>query len=171
MGVFSWLGVFLFAHRLSAEFEWYYTCMPNSQNTSCPFCEINPIRNRTLQESEHVRVIFSNPRLMKGHLLVIPKRHVEQPWELTEVELKEIFSHIHGLQQKISSTLGTGCDIRQSYRPFMKQGRLKVDHLHFHLLPRTFQDDLYEKSMKYETDIFSELPPKEIEDVIDTLVS
>ncbi|HJP96528.1 MAG TPA: HIT family protein [Candidatus Saccharimonadales bacterium] len=145
--------------------------MHNPQNTSCPFCGVDPVRNPTLEESEHVRVIFSNPRLVKGHLLVIPKRHVEQPWELTEVELKEIFTHIHRLQQKISSTLGTGCDIRQNYRPFMKQGRLKVDHLHFHLLPRTFQDDLYEKSMKYETDIFSELPYPEINEVTDVLES
>jgi len=112
-----------------------------------------------------VRVIFSNPRLMKGHLLVTPKRHVEQPWELAEHELKEIFFHIHALQKKLAETLGTGCDIRQNYRPFIKQGRLKVDHLHFHLLPRTFQDDLYEKSMKFETDIFSDVPVAEVDAV------
>lgn len=143
--------------------------MHNAQNTSCPFCEIDSTRNRTLQETEHVRVIFSNPRLMKGHLLVIPKRHVEQPWDLEEIELQQIFSHIHDLQKRISSSLGTGCDIRQNYRPFMKQGRLKVDHLHFHLLPRTFQDELYEKSMKYETDIFSDLPADETASVIKLL--
>lgn len=106
---------------------------------------------------------------MKGHLLVIPKRHVEQPWDLEEIELQQIFSHIHDLQKRISSSLGTGCDIRQNYRPFMKQGRLKVDHLHFHLLPRTFQDELYEKSMKYETDIFSDLPADETASVIKLL--
>lgn len=143
--------------------------MQSSQNTACPFCEIDATRNRTLKESRHARVIFSNPRLMKGHLLVTPKRHVEQPWELTEVELKEIFSHIHELQRKIASTLGTGCDIRQNYRPFMKQGRLKVDHLHFHLLPRTFQDDLYERSMKYETEIFTDLPDDEANEVREAL--
>lgn len=141
----------------------------NSQIPACPFCKIDPARNHTLQESEHVRVIFSNPRLMKGHLLVIPKRHVEQPWELSDIELKQIFSHIHDLQKRISSSLGTGCDIRQNYRPFMKQGRLKVDHLHFHLLPRTFQDDLYEKSMKYETDIFSDIPKGEVDSVTQLL--
>lgn len=106
---------------------------------------------------------------MKGHLLVLPKRHVEQPWELTDIELKEIFSHIHDLQKKLSTTLGTGCDIRQNYRPFMKQGKLKVDHLHFHLLPRTFQDDLYERSMKFETDIFTDLIDDEVSEVREAL--
>lgn len=132
---------------------------------TCPFCNIDPVRNKTLQESEHVRVIFSNPRLVKGHLLVTPKRHVEQPWELTEAEVKDIFEHIHVLQKKLSETLGTGCDIRQNYRPFMEQGRLKVDHVHFHLLPRTFQDDLYEKSMRYETDMFNDISSDEVESV------
>jgi len=51
----------------------------------------------------------------------------------------------------------------------MRQGKLKVDHLHFHLLPRTFQDDLYERSMKYETDIFSDLPNDEVRVVTETL--
>ena len=133
--------------------------------SDCPFCNIDEIKTRILQETDNVRVIFSNPRLMKGHLLVTPKHHVEQPWDLAETELKEIFSHIHALQKRIAKTLGAGCDIRQNYRPFMKQGRLKVDHLHFHLLPRAFQDDLYERSMKYETDIFADLTETELEEV------
>ena len=131
----------------------------------CPFCDIDEVKTRMLQETKTVRVIFSNPRLMKGHLLVTPKRHVEQLWDLSEMELKETFSHIYKLQKQLAETLGTGCDIRQNYRPFMKQGRLKVDHLHFHLLPRTFKDDLYERSMKYETDIFADLIQGEIEEV------
>lgn len=106
---------------------------------------------------------------MKGHLLVIPKRHIEQPWDMTDIELQETFAHIHDLQKRLSSTFGTGCDVRQNYRPFIKQGRLKVDHLHFHLLPRTFQDELYEQSMKYETDIFIELPSSEEDEVTSVL--
>lgn len=140
--------------------------MPN-----CPFCTINELKTRTLRESKNVRVIFSNPRLVKGHLLVTPKRHVEQPWELNGTELKEIFAHIHELQKKLAETLGTGCDIRQHYRPFMKQGRLKIDHLHFHLLPRAFKDDLYERSMKYETGIFSDLSDEEVGEVTRVLDS
>ncbi|HKR82082.1 MAG TPA: HIT domain-containing protein [Candidatus Saccharimonadales bacterium] len=131
----------------------------------CPFCMVDGVRTRTLRDSESARVILSNPRLMKGHLLVVPKRHVERPWELTDIELKEIFSHIHSLQKKLSTIFGTGCDVRQNYRPFMKQGRLKIDHLHFHLLPRTFQDALYEKSMKFETDMFADLLDEEANEV------
>jgi ATP adenylyltransferase len=132
----------------------------------CRFCGPHFDKNQQiLQESEHAWVIFSNPRLMKGHLLVIPKRHVERPWELTDAELMETFEHIRELQKKLSETLGTGCDLRQHYRPFMSEGRIKVNHMHFHLLPRTLRDDLYERSMKYETNIFSELSEAEVEEM------
>ena len=132
---------------------------------TCPFCTINTVRNRILEEGELTRVLFSNPRLMKGHLLVMPKRHVEQPWDLTADELQEMFLHIHALQKKLSKTLGTGCDIRQNYRPFITQGRLKVDHLHVHLLPRSFEDELYKKSMKFETALFTDVPEGEVDEV------
>lgn len=127
----------------------------------CPFCD-EKIQERVVQESNNARVFFSNPRLTMGHLLVTPKRHVEQPWQLTAQELKEIFAHIHKLQKILSENLGTGCDIRQNYRPFMQQGRLKVDHLHFHLIPRTFKDELYQKSMIFEDEIFKELSSSEV---------
>ena len=47
----------------------------------------------------------------------------------------------------------------QHYRPFIKQNKLKVGHLHIHLRPREFKDELYKKVQKYETDLFSNLKP------------
>jgi diadenosine tetraphosphate (Ap4A) HIT family hydrolase len=130
----------------------------------CPFCS-DLVNERVVAESECVRVILSNPRLTKGHLLVIPKRHVEMPWELTNQEVSEIFDHIKILQKRLSEVFGTGCDVRQNYRPFLKQGRLKVDHIHYHLIPRRFKDELYEKTLKYEVDIFTDITKKEAEEV------
>ncbi len=66
----------------------------------------------------------------------------------------------------LASGLATGCDVRQNYRPFLVQGRLKVDHVHFHILPRTFQDELYEKSMRFETDMFQDMTERERELVL-----
>ena len=52
----------------------------------CPFCNINSEKTRILEDKKFVRVIFSNPRLMPGHLLIIPKRHVEKISELNKEE-------------------------------------------------------------------------------------
>lgn len=94
---------------------------------------------------------------MPGHLLVIPKRHVEKISELNEEERKELFDTVIEFQEKIISKIAKGCDINQHYRPFQTQDKLKVNHLHIHILPRESKDELYQKSQKFEKDIFKPL--------------
>lgn len=61
---------------------------------TCPFCKINPDRTKIVEEAEKAFVCLSNPRLMPGHLLVIPKRHAEHLSELDAQERKEIFKDL-----------------------------------------------------------------------------
>lgn len=118
--------------------------------SECPFCNCG---ERILKENRTAFVILSNPLKTENHLLVIPKRHTEVPWGLTPKELEDIFSLLFEIQPKIVAKYG-GCDTRQNCRPFMKQGRLKVDHVHFHLIPRSPEDIIYQVVEKYETDLF-----------------
>jgi len=130
---------------------------------NCPFCNIYEKKERIIESKEHTFVILSNPRLLPGHLLVIPKRHIEKLSELNEEERKEIFKTVIEYQEKIINKISKGCDIKQNYRPFLKQSNLKVDHMHFHLLPREFEDELYKKSQFSERDIFKKVSDEEIE--------
>jgi len=129
---------------------------------SCPFCNIDKKRNTVIKHCKDVFVMFSNPRLMEGHLLVVPKRHVEKISELNEEEKKELFDTVIEYQEKILENIAPGCDIRQHYRPFLKQSELKVNHLHIHLQPREFDDELYKKCQIYHKDVFKELTEQEI---------
>lgn len=131
----------------------------------CPFCTIDSekTKNEIIIEKEFVRVIFSNPRLMPGHLLVVPKRHVERLSELSEAEQKELFRTIIEFHEKILNNIASVCDIRQHYRPFQKQDGIKVNHLHFHLQPRELFDELYEEAQVFERNIFQSLTSKELE--------
>ncbi len=129
---------------------------------NCPFC--HP-KDRILKENDTAIVLLSNPRKVPGHFLVIPKRHIEEPWHLTAAELQDIFKLIFLVEQRVLGKLGTGVDIRQNYRPFMKQGRLKVDHVHFHVYPRSDEDYLYKVSEQYETDLFADLDDLERKEV------
>jgi len=133
---------------------------------SCVFCEINPNVTNIIQEKQLVIVAMSNPRLVKGHLLVIPKRHVERPSELNDEERKEFFDTAIEFQEKIISKLSTGCDIRQHFRPFLPESRIKVDHVHFHLLPRDFADELFKKCLVFEKEIFQDLTEEEVREYI-----
>ncbi len=139
--------------------------------TDCPFCNRETQASWIVEQAELTYVILSNPRLLKGHILVIPKRHVEKPWELTPEERLGIFKMVDKYEQLLLANGATGVDIRQNYRPFLTQNRVKVDHVHFHVLPRTLEDDLYQRSMKYELDIFAELPDEERDDVLRMLKS
>lgn len=96
-----------------------------------------------LKENTQAYILLSNPRKVPGHFLVIPKRHAEKPWELERDEILGIFSLISFVEQRITAASGTGADIRQHYRPFLKEGPTKVNHVHFHVLPRTLNDALH----------------------------
>lgn len=124
----------------------------------CPFCSpLEPI----ITENSLAKVLFSDPRKVPGHLLVVPKRHIEKPWKLTSAEVSDIFKLIFSIEQKIIPALGEGCDIRQNYRPFIDQGKIKLNHVTFHILPRSSNDYIYKVSEKYEKDIFAELDDSE----------
>ena len=130
---------------------------------NCPFCEINKEKTRIIQETKNSIVILSNPRLVSGHILVVPKKHVEKLSELDDLERRDIVDLIIKYQEKILKKVSPGCDIRQNYRPFQKQDKLKVNHLHIHLQPRELFDELYEKCQIFEKEIFKELSKEEME--------
>ena len=109
-------------------------------------------------------MIFSNPRLMPGHLLVIPKRHMEgKIKDLSKEERDEIFDLIAEFQSKILEKLASGCDIRQNYKPYVENSRTHVNHLHFHLYPREYKDELHEKADIYRTPLYQDLAQEEKE--------
>ncbi len=128
----------------------------------CPFCHIlRDESTRIIKEGNLVVTFLSNPRLMPGHILVAPKRHIEKPWELSSEERQELFDTLLTYQEKLTSTFATGCDIREHYRPFLPEGKVKVNHIHFHLQPREPEDDLYQKAQIGEKELWQNLEENE----------
>jgi len=126
----------------------------------CPFCNFDKLKGRMIQNKKHVYVILSDPRRIPGHTLVIPKQHVLKPSELSKEVREVLFDTIIEFQEKILK-FSSGCDITQHYRPFLLQSNIKVDHAHFHLLPREFEDELYTKAQVFEKALFKDLPEVE----------
>ncbi len=130
----------------------------------CRFCSIETKEpERVVHVGEHCVVMFSNPRLMPGHLLVIPKRHVLDLSALENAERKELFDTAISYQEKILKNIASGCDIRQHNRPFLPENDLKVDHVHLHLQPREYEDELYLNAQVHERTLFKPLKHAEIE--------
>ena len=131
----------------------------------CPFCSIDLIKTRIVHYSQACLVILSNPSLAEGHLLIIPKRHLDNISQLNKEELIDIFENLIKFEN-ILLKKNSGCDIRQNFRPFIKQNSYKVNHLHFHLIPRNNEDELYSKSMVYGKDIFRFLSEEKLNNII-----
>ena len=130
----------------------------------CRFCKIaNEDSKCIIRNTKYTFTVLSDPRLMKGHLLVIPKRHVERLSELVKKERTNLFEEVINIQEKILKKIAPGCDICEHYRPFIPDNKLKVSHLHIHLRPRELNDELYEKVQIYEKDVFQDIEDKEWE--------
>jgi histidine triad (HIT) family protein len=68
----------------------------------------------------------------RGHLLVIPKRHVDRLTDLTRTEYAEILGAVSQVCRRIER-------LSTHYNVSMNQGTLAgqiVFHLHFHVIPR-----------------------------------
>ncbi len=65
----------------------------------CPFCKINFKKNPIIMDGKYSVVIPSNPSLMIGHLLILPKRHVEKISDLDNGELLIIFNFYQGISR------------------------------------------------------------------------
>lgn len=96
----------------------------------CALC--NALREKVNVVSEG-RLVFSmiNLRPLKGgHVMVLPKRHVEEYSELTREEAKEMFEHIEKIAEAIKKEYG--------YYPFIAINpahRRSERHVHIHLIP------------------------------------
>jgi diadenosine tetraphosphate (Ap4A) HIT family hydrolase len=138
----------------------YYSYMAE---VNCVFCNLKS--DEVLQENERALLVLSNPRKVPGHILVLPKRHIEEPWLLTADELTDVFKLIFFAEQHMLGKLGDGVDIRQSYRPFKRQDELKKNHVLFHVIPRSKDDYIYTVSERFERDLFADLDDLERKEV------
>jgi len=133
-----------------------------SATKDCPFCHMG---DKVLKQNKTAQLFLSNPRKTPGHFLVTPKRHIEEPWELTKNEIQDIFKLVFFTEKKLIGKLGDGCDIKQNYRPFLKQSKYKIDHVHFHIIPRTNKDLIYKKIEIRDNLVFEDLSDQEYNEI------
>lgn len=107
---------------------------------SCIFCKIanKEIPSKVIYEDEKCLVFLDISPATKGHVLIIPKNHYA---DLFEIEESELF-YLMGIAQKISQRLKDrigfeGLNVVQNNGSIAGQ---TVFHYHIHLIPR-YKDD------------------------------
>src|SRR3989304_2948735 len=103
----------------------------------CAFCDIvNEGSRLFIFQSDNTATIHSNPYQVEGHLLVIPKNHYQTLHGAPRDLLHEIVDEIVKAEKLLLNKGAEGITIKQNYFPFLPESEVKVDHLHFHVIPR-----------------------------------
>ena len=100
----------------------------------CPFCDIELIKDTLIEESNEFLIVLNKYPFNPGHLLIIPRNHVEDIDDLTELEFINLFSllkQFKNILKKIYQPHGfnVGLNLGESAGG-------SVEHLHVHVVPR-----------------------------------
>lgn len=102
----------------------------------CIFCKIiaKQIPNYTVYADEHALAFLDIFPHAKGHTVVVPKRHAETVYEMTEGELSALILATQRTMQRIQEVLKPeGFNVGWNHG---KIGGQAVAHMHMHILPR-----------------------------------
>lgn len=97
---------------------------------NCPFCEGLGEQGTLVHKTKYSQVAINLHSLKKGHLMVMPLRHVEKYNDLTQEEAKDMFDLVEIFSEIIKKTYGDYPII--TINPI--NGR-SLPHLHIHLVP------------------------------------
>jgi diadenosine tetraphosphate (Ap4A) HIT family hydrolase len=94
--------------------------------------------DRVLESTEHAISVLDAYPVSPGHTLVVTRRHVASPFELTAVEIDEVAQLVHSARDRLDRTLHpSGYNVGINVGEDAGQ---TVMHVHVHLIPR-YPDD------------------------------
>ncbi len=113
----------------------------------CVFCDPKIREKETFYESKKCIAIVNIKPVVPGHILIIPKRHVEKFVELTEQEIVDMFGSLKNVYDILIKTFKA-----TAFNLVIQDGRdsgQSIAHLHLHVAPRIKYDiddkDFYSK--------------------------
>ena len=94
-------------------------------------------------ETKHFIAIYNRRPILPGHTLIVPKRHVTRIVSLTSDEMLELRDMLRKLLPKLLKTYGA--DAYNLNTNAGENAGMVINHLHFHLVPRTANDVFHGK--------------------------
>jgi histidine triad (HIT) family protein len=129
--------------------------MSSKFNQNCPFCKIaqsNDPNALILWENDFVSCFLPLEMEVYGHVLIIPKNHFENIFDIDEENIAELGKGIRFVANGLKKHLkADGINILNANG---KAAGQSVSHLHFHIMPRFENDqlDLWPKIPKNDFD-------------------
>jgi len=114
-----------------------------SKPKTCVFCQSDKkpasFSSLCLAKSENVMVILNKYPYNTGHLLILPRKHIGEIWDLNETELFEVTRWIQ-VSMKILDDVYTCKGMNMGMNHGAVAGAGIPDHLHWHVIPRWIGD-------------------------------
>ena len=109
---------------------------------NCLFCKIikGEIPSYTIYETEKVKAFMDISPMAKGHLLVIPKEHYTNLFDIDKEALTEIDEAICQIYPRLKEKLGAEGLTRIQNNELGQE----IKHYHMHLIPRYKNDQFFE---------------------------
>ncbi|MFA5432283.1 MAG: HIT domain-containing protein [Candidatus Paceibacterota bacterium] len=128
----------------------------------CIFCKIisNEIPSYKIYEDDLALAILDINPLSKGHVLIIPKKHAKDIFEIEENYLERIILIAKKVAKKIKDVLGV--DGVNFYHASGIHAEQSVFHFHLHVIPRRKDDNISFNGVATGKEIFSEDEYKEV---------
>lgn len=132
------------------------------KDENCIFCKLanGEIPTATVYEDEYLRAIMDAAPANKGHIIILPKSHAANIYEIED----EYVSRAFVLAKKLAVALKklTGCDSVNILQNNGEAAGQTVFHFHVHVIPRFKDDDctIVWKPTSYEDGEASEVAKK-----------
>ena len=111
-------------------------------NNNCIFCKIigNEISSVSLYEDDDFKVIMDISPAVKGHAVLIPKKHISNIFEMDEDTASKVFVVVAKVAKAMKEELKCdGLNILQNNGEAAGQ---TVFHFHIHFIPRYINDSV-----------------------------
>ena len=123
-----------------------------TSETDCIFCRIaaGEVPATKIYEDETVVAFLDIGPISDGHALIIPKQHFENLHDCPAELLGRIASHLGRIARAVVTAMN--CD---GYNVLCNNGRAAgqlIDHVHFHIIPRSSKDGVFNRWPAYKYD-------------------
>jgi len=121
-----------------------------------PFCNRESIWAVIYYETKYMNVLYNLYPVVKGHTLIVPKRHVKDLNELSEKEAVDLIKTIRYITPKLLRVYNADRSYNLVAQVGPYSGR-SIEHLHIHIIPRNkydmyrdYNDRLYADLRRFE---------------------
>jgi diadenosine tetraphosphate (Ap4A) HIT family hydrolase len=109
-----------------------FTAVDHPIVSGCAFCDLPP--GGIVEQNPHALAVRDRYPIARGHTLVIPRRHVESPFELDPEELAAFWSLVADVRRSLAAQL-TPDAFTIGLNDGVAAGQT-IMHAHVHVIPR-----------------------------------